>query len=107
MLTQHQQKIYDTARANQLLSLERGDAPTAHELVQIAVDMANARGMEKIQTMERDPATLEIVTAVTVEVPAYERLQNQLYGRIQALIEFYNMASRSGVKLVFKKVDTK
>lgn len=55
MLTPHQQKFYDAARADQLLSLERGVAPTVNELLQFAADMANSRGVEKIQTMERDP----------------------------------------------------
>lgn len=104
MLTRHQQKNFDVARADQLLSLQRGSAPTAYELIDLAVAMANSRGMEKIQTIERDPATLEVVATATIEVPTYERFQYQLSGRIQALIDFYNTASCAGVRLGFKKI---
>ncbi|MDO8414323.1 MAG: hypothetical protein Q7S51_11110 [Gallionellaceae bacterium] len=103
MLAPHQQNIYDAARADQLLSLERGVAPTVNELLQLAADMANSRGVEKIQTMERDPTTLEIVSTTTVEARSYERFLYTLSGRLSALIEFYNLATRAGAKLSFKK----
>lgn len=106
MLAPHQQKIYNAARADQLLSLERRDALTASELIDLAVAMANSRGMEKIQTMERDPATREIVSTVTVDVPTYERLLHRLSGRLQALIDFYGAVNRAGLRVSFKKADT-